>query len=50
MKTKTIVRLTNTTVFDIEIVNIGSLEKAKPFVRRGRKAAGAEQVSAWPSC
>jgi hypothetical protein len=25
-------------------------DKAKASVRRGRKAAGAEQVEAWPSC
>jgi len=25
-------------------------DKAKPFVRRGRKVASAEQVEAWSSC
>jgi hypothetical protein len=27
-----------------------SPDKAYPFVRRGRKAADAKQVEAWPSC
>ena len=44
MKIRTIVRLTNTTWFDIDITNDGSPDKAKPSARRGRKAAGAEQV------
>jgi hypothetical protein len=36
--------LTNTTIFDMEITNKDSPDKAKPSTRRGRKAAGAEQV------
>jgi len=32
--------LTNAAFLDKEIADNGSLEKAKPFVRRGRKAAG----------
>jgi hypothetical protein len=32
--------LTNPAFLDKEIAENGSLEKAKPFVRRGRKAAG----------
>jgi hypothetical protein len=38
------IRLPNTTWFDIDITNDGSTDKAKPSVRKGRKAAGAEQV------
>jgi hypothetical protein len=45
MKTRTNVRLTNTTFFDMEITNSDSPDKAKPSARRGRKAAGAEQFS-----
>ncbi len=37
-------RLTNTTILDMEITNNGSLQKAKFFLKKGRKAAGAEQV------
>jgi hypothetical protein len=37
---QTIVCLTNPAFLDKEIADNGSLEKAKPFVRRGRKAAG----------
>ena len=40
MKTRTIIRLTNTTIFDMEITNSDSPDKAKPSVRKGRKAAG----------
>jgi hypothetical protein len=40
---RTIIRLPNSTFFDIEMVNKDSPDKAKPFVSRGRKAAGAEQ-------
>lgn len=40
MKIRTIIRLTNTTWFDIDITNDGSPDKAKPSVRKGRKAAG----------
>jgi hypothetical protein len=40
MKIRTVVRLTNTTIFDMEITNSDSPEKAKPSARRGRKAAG----------
>jgi hypothetical protein len=36
----TIVSLTNPAFLDKEIADNGSLEKAKPFERRGRKAAG----------
>jgi len=39
MKTKTILRLTNSTFFDMEL-NKSFLDKAKPSARRGRKAAG----------
>jgi hypothetical protein len=39
MKTRTIVSFPNPTFFDININN-GSLDKAKPSARRGRKAAG----------
>ena len=42
---RTIIRLPNSTFFDIEMVNKDSPDKAKPSVRRGRKAAGAEQVN-----
>jgi hypothetical protein len=41
---RTIIRLPNSTFFDIEMVNKDSPDKAKPSARRGRKAAGAEQV------
>ncbi len=44
MKIRTIIRLTNTTIFDMEITNSDSPDKAKPSGRRGRKAAGAEQL------
>jgi hypothetical protein len=44
MKTRTIIRLPNSTFLDIEMISKGLLDKAKPFVKRGRKAAGAEQV------
>jgi hypothetical protein len=40
MKMRTIIRLPNSTFFDIETVNKDSPDKAKPSVRRGRKAAG----------
>jgi hypothetical protein len=40
MKTRTIIRLPNSTIFDIEMINKDSLDKAKPSARRGRKAAG----------
>jgi hypothetical protein len=39
MKTRTIVSFPNPTFFDININN-GSLGKAKPSAKRGRKAAG----------
>jgi len=42
MKRETI-RLTNRPFFDMETINNGSPDKAKPTVRGGRKAAGAEQ-------
>jgi hypothetical protein len=45
MKMRTIIRLPNSTFFDIEMVNKNSPDKAKPSARRGRKAAGAEQFS-----
>jgi len=35
--------LTNAAFLDKEIADNGLLEKAKPFVRRGRKAAGPAQ-------
>ncbi len=44
MEMRTIIRLPNSTFFDIEMINKDSPDKAKPSVRRGRKAAGAEQV------
>ena len=44
MKMRTIIRLPNSTFFDIEMVNKDSPDKAKPSARRGRKAAGAGQV------
>ena len=40
MKMRTIIRLPNSTFFDIEMVNKDSPDKAKPSARRGRKAAG----------
>jgi hypothetical protein len=40
MKTRTIIRLPNSTFLDIEMISKGLLDKAKPFVKRGRKAAG----------
>ena len=44
MKMSTTIRLPKSTFFDIEMISKGFPDKAKPFVRRGRKAAGAEQV------
>ncbi len=41
---RTIIRLPNSTFFDIERINKNSPDKAKPSARRGRKAAGAEQL------
>ncbi len=40
MKTRTIFRLPNSTFLDIEMISKGLLDKAKPSVRKGRKAAG----------
>ena len=40
MKIRTIIRLLNSTFLDIEMISKGLLDKAKPFVKRGRKAAG----------
>jgi hypothetical protein len=40
MKTRTIIRLLNSTFHDTEMISKGLLDKAKPFVKRGRKAAG----------
>jgi len=39
IKMRTIIRLPNSTFFDIEIVNKDLPDKAKPSARRGRKAA-----------
>ena len=44
MEIRTIIRLPNSTFFDIEMISKGPLDKGKPFVRRERKAAGAGQV------
>jgi hypothetical protein len=40
MEIRTIIRLPKSTFFDIEMISKGFPDKAKPFVRRGRKAAG----------
>jgi hypothetical protein len=40
MEMRTIIRLPNSTFFDIGMVNKDSPDKAKPSARRGRKAAG----------
>jgi len=40
MEIRTIIRLPNSTFLGIEMTSKGLLDKAKPFVRRGRKAAG----------
>jgi hypothetical protein len=40
MKMSTTNRLPKSTFFDIEMISKGFPDKAKPFVRRGRKAAG----------
>jgi hypothetical protein len=40
MEMRTIIRLSNSTFFDIEMTNKDSPDKAKPSARRGRKAAG----------
>ena len=45
MEIRTIIRLPKSTFFDIEMISKGLLDKPKRFVRRGRKAAGAEQVN-----
>lgn len=48
MKTGSIVSFPNLTCFEMNIDN-GSFDKAERSVRSGRKAAGAEQFSAYPS-
>jgi hypothetical protein len=45
MEITTIIRLPKSTFFDIEMISKGLLDKAKPFVRRGREAVGAGQVN-----
>jgi hypothetical protein len=44
---KTFFRLTNSTFSDKQVINSGLTDKAKPFVKRGQKAAGLS--IRWPN-